>query len=113
MAPQYRWKQRESGGVVDSPQRICFEVQGFGHQSAPLHFRGETNMTNTTAVKTSVKDPVYGMETEKASAAGQTDHKGHTYYFCGIACKEKFDANPEKYLNSPDAAGKSCCGCCN
>jgi YHS domain-containing protein len=56
-----------------------------------------------------VKDPVCGMDVEMATAAGRTEHKGHTYYFCGMNCKKKFDNNPEQYL----AAGTpKSCGCC-
>jgi YHS domain-containing protein len=33
-----------------------------------------------------------------ATAAGRTEHNGQSYYFCGSKCKEKFDANPERYL---------------
>jgi YHS domain-containing protein len=49
--------------------------------------QGEMIMKNTTAVK----DPVCGMDVETATAAGQTEYKGQTYYFCGSKCKEKFD----------------------
>ncbi len=32
---------------------------------------------------------------------GSFEHQGKTYYFCAPGCREKFAANPEKYLNSP------------
>ncbi len=32
---------------------------------------------------TVVKDPVCGMDIEAATAAGRTEHKGQTYFFCG------------------------------
>jgi YHS domain-containing protein len=41
-------------------------------------------MKSTTAVK----DLVCGMVIETATAAGRTEHKGQTYYFCGAKCKE-------------------------
>ena len=68
-----------------------------------------STMKNTTAVK----DPVCGMDVEAATAAGQTEYKGKTYYFCGSKCKEKFDHTPEQYLGKPEDApksGHSCCG---
>ena len=68
-------------------------------------------MTMKTA--NAVKDPVCGMDVEPASAAGQTEHKGHTYYFCGSQCKEKFDLNPEQYLGKPAEKTKSGHGCCS
>jgi len=46
-----------------------------------------------------VKDLVCGMEIDEKEAAGTTIYNGRTYYFCAISCKEKFDADPEKYLH--------------
>jgi YHS domain-containing protein len=43
------------------------------------------------------KDVVCGMQVDPATAAGTSELKGKTYYFCSKACKAKFDANPEKY----------------
>lgn len=66
-------------------------------------------MTNATAVK----DPVCGMDIEVATAAGRTEHKGQTYYFCGSKCKEKFDLAPEQYLSKAAGTPKSESGCCS
>jgi Cu+-exporting ATPase len=66
-------------------------------------------MTSTTVVK----DPVCGMEIEAATAAGQTDHKGQTYYFCGAKCKEKFSKNPTQYLDNHEEKPKSGHSCCS
>ena len=44
------------------------------------------------------KDPVCGMQVDPSKAAGQSVHKGQTYYFCSKACKTKFDANPGQYV---------------
>lgn len=64
---------------------------------------------------TVVKDLVCGMDVDTSAAAGQSDYKGSTYYFCGQSCKKKFDANPEQYLSkSGEAAAEGCgsgCGC--
>jgi YHS domain-containing protein len=43
-------------------------------------------------------DPVCGMEVDEASAAGQSEYQGTTYYFCSPGCKRAFDKEPEKYL---------------
>ncbi len=43
------------------------------------------------------KDPVCGMQIEEKQAAGKSEHKGETFYFCSPACKQKFDQNPEQY----------------
>lgn len=45
-------------------------------------------------------DPVCGMEVKAEEAAGKTEYKGDTYYFCATACQEKFEANPKKFLES-------------
>ncbi|MEO6120325.1 MAG: heavy metal translocating P-type ATPase, partial [Terriglobales bacterium] len=45
-----------------------------------------------------VVDPVCGMTIDPATAAGSTEHNGHTYYFCNPSCKTKFEAEPAKYL---------------
>lgn len=41
--------------------------------------------------------PVMGHEIEKSKAAGSMEYNGKTYYFCCAGCKEKFEADPEKY----------------
>jgi Cu+-exporting ATPase len=42
-------------------------------------------------------DPVCYMSVDEKSAAGKSEYKGKTYYFCSPACKAKFDANPQQY----------------
>ncbi|RMD90900.1 MAG: YHS domain-containing protein [Calditrichaeota bacterium] len=44
-------------------------------------------------------DPVCGMKVDPKKAAGKSEYKGHTYYFCAPGCKEAFDKEPEKYLS--------------
>jgi Cu+-exporting ATPase len=52
------------------------------------------------------------MEIDTATAAGQTEHMGQTYHFCGTKCKEKFDKNPAQYLGKSAEKSKSGHGCC-
>jgi Cu+-exporting ATPase len=47
-----------------------------------------------------VKDPVCGMEIDPNTAAGKSEYKGETYYFCSTGCKKSFDKEPEKYISS-------------
>lgn len=49
-------------------------------------------------------DPVCGMTVERESAAGSTEYKGQTYYFCNPHCLERFTADPERYLRNGDQA---------
>jgi YHS domain-containing protein len=44
-----------------------------------------------------VVDPVCGMEIDPKQAAGQSEYKGKTYYFCASGCKRQFDKDPERY----------------
>ena len=46
-----------------------------------------------------VTDPVCGMQIDPAEAAGKSEYKGKTYYFCNPYCKKTFDADPEAVLN--------------
>ena len=45
-----------------------------------------------------VKDPVCGMQFPPERAAGKTDYRGQTYYFCNLLCLERFLLDPAKYL---------------
>ena len=45
-------------------------------------------------------DPVCHMSVDAQTAKWKSDHEGKTYYFCGPGCKQKFDANPYKFLGS-------------
>jgi len=45
-----------------------------------------------------VKDLVCGMTIDAATAAGTSEFRGQTYYFCALSCKKSFDEDPEKYL---------------
>lgn len=42
-------------------------------------------------------DPVCKMKIDESKAAGKSEYKGQTYYFCAPGCKTKFDQNPEQY----------------
>ena len=53
------------------------------------------------------KDPVCGMDIQPEQAAGQSEYKGQTYYFCCPACKQQFDQEPQRYAQSqPAMAGQ-------
>ena len=61
---------------------------------------------------TIVKDLVCGMNVDPATAAGRTEYKGQTYYFCGSKCKEKFELTPEEFLGKSAGTPKTGHGCC-
>ncbi|HEV7241137.1 MAG TPA: heavy metal translocating P-type ATPase [Thermoanaerobaculia bacterium] len=49
-------------------------------------------------------DPVCGMAVVPQLAAGTSNYKGTTYYFCSPGCKKKFDEDPAAYLGDKKAA---------
>ena len=51
-----------------------------------------------TQIHQKVIDPVCGMTVDPARAKGSVDHNGQTYFFCGLSCVAKFQADPLKYL---------------
>ncbi|WP_119421609.1 heavy metal translocating P-type ATPase [Desertibaculum subflavum] len=52
---------------------------------------------------TKEKDPVCGMMVDPHTAKHRAEHAGRTYYFCNPRCREKFVAEPARYLQ-PAAA---------
>lgn len=70
--------------------------------TAPLEMpdasRMNTSQSQENEPMTLVHDPVCHMDIDPADAAGKSEYKGTTYYFCAMMCKKKFDADPEKYL---------------
>jgi P-type Cu+ transporter len=49
-------------------------------------------------------DPVCGMDLDPATAAATGSYRGISYGFCSTHCKEKFDEDPDIYVNPPAAA---------
>jgi len=43
-------------------------------------------------------DPVCGMKVDPADAKHRFSYKGQDYFFCGARCRERFEAEPEKFL---------------
>jgi P-type Cu+ transporter len=48
-------------------------------------------------------DPVCGMTVDFAAGKPTFDYEGVTYHFCSKGCREKFAADPEKYLKKTEA----------
>ena len=47
---------------------------------------------------TTATDPVCGMTITVDTAAGAWEHDGTTYYFCSVACLERFRQDPSTFL---------------
>ncbi|HKL26338.1 MAG TPA: heavy metal translocating P-type ATPase [Desulfuromonadales bacterium] len=54
-----------------------------------------------------MKDPVCGMSVEPEEAAGKTEHKGETYYFCSEKCLQKFEKEPTAYPDKKKSEKKA------
>jgi len=56
---------------------------------------------------TTVIDPVCGMDVTPGDAAGgSAAHAGTTYWFCNPGCRERFVADPARFLHPQQAGGK-------
>jgi len=61
------------------------------------HHAGLGGSSNEVSAKLA-RDPVCGMSVEPAIAKHKAEHAGATYYFCSSKCREKFVAEPVRYL---------------
>jgi len=43
-------------------------------------------------------DPVCGMSVKRKAAKHRFEYRGHEYFFCGARCRDRFAADPEKFL---------------
>ena len=53
----------------------------------------------------SARDPVCGMTVDPTTARHSAEHAGHSYVFCSARCREKFTAEPGRYITSPENRG--------
>ena len=55
--------------------------------------------TSLAEAKSSLaKDPVCGMSVNSATAKHKAEPEGAAYYFCSAGCREKFIADPARYV---------------
>jgi P-type Cu+ transporter len=62
-------------------------------------------MSDPAIAEITVKDPVCGMSVNPATAKHSREHQGKKFYFCCGHCAEKFQADPQKYLQPRPASG--------
>ncbi len=48
-------------------------------------------------------DPVCGMSVVPGKAKGNSEYQGKHYYFCSTKCKQRFEADPQAFLDTPSA----------
>ena len=68
-----------------------------GHQGS--HGAGCCAATKGDTPPHAVIDPVCGMTVDPHTAIHRAEHAGHPYYFCSGRCRERFIADPGKYLD--------------
>jgi P-type Cu+ transporter len=96
-------EQRHDQGAVKAGPSCCSQHQAKpsgDHTGHAHHARGDA----APAVAGLVKDPVCGMSVNPATSQHKADYHGQTYYFCRAGCREKFEADPERYLAPETAA---------
>lgn len=54
------------------------------------------------AAETAVRDPVCGMIVDPAAGKPTAERGGHLHHFCSERCRQKFVAEPEKYVTATD-----------
>jgi P-type Cu+ transporter len=59
----------------------------------------------TATAESTTKDPVCGMTVNAATAKHSREYQGKKFYFCCGHCAEKFQADPQKYLQPKPAVG--------
>jgi Cu+-exporting ATPase len=52
----------------------------------------------SAAAANAAKDPVCGMTVDPHAAKHRSERGGRTHYFCSAGCKDKFEADPARYL---------------
>ncbi len=61
-------------------------------------------VTGSPTFKAMAKDPVCGMSVDAATTKHTVAHGGTTYVFCSARCREKFQADPARYVTPATAA---------
>ena len=56
------------------------------------------HLADAGPVAGAVKDPVCGMTVDPQTTLHRTTHSGTDYYFCSAGCRQKFEAEPARYL---------------
>ena len=75
------------------------------HHGAAAHSccGGKHDHDTAPAEATFAIDPVCGMKVNLATAKHRFSYKGEEYLFCSSRCRERFEAEPDKYLKPREA----------
>ena len=101
----HRRHPRKSGAAVGDPRRRdCHDGHGH-HRDHQQHDHGRSAGAEDGEHR--VKDPVCGMWVDPHAAKHRAEHNGRPYYFCSAGCREKFLADPARYLDPVAAAARA------
>ncbi|MBN2339350.1 MAG: YHS domain-containing protein, partial [Acidobacteria bacterium] len=83
---------------------FCSEMCKKNFEANPGRYlpkKGAPAQASASVKAGTVKDLVCGMDVDPDSDRTlKTEYQGKTYYFCTEMCRERFDANPEKYVHA-------------
>ena len=69
-----------------------------------VHHDAHAHCHHAAPAAATVKDPVCGMTVDPQTARHRTSHAGTNYFFCSAGCRQKFEADPVRYLVPKSAA---------
>ncbi|PDQ17795.1 copper-translocating P-type ATPase [Mesorhizobium sanjuanii] len=72
------------------------------HSGHDHHAHGGCCSAKAAASATVVRDPVCGMTVDPAAGKPTAENGGQLYHFCSEHCRQKFLAEPQKYLTATD-----------
>ena len=75
------------------------------HESPNEAEHGARCVSSQAAAFGQATDPVCGMKVDTAGTTHRATHGGVEYHFCSGRCREKFVADPRRYLQPPTAPG--------
>ena len=78
----------ESAAARWAEDRLAEFVETYLQLETAKHYQSDNMET----------DPVCGMPVNRNWAAAQTEHGGKTYYFCIDECRQRFEAQPNRYV---------------
>ena len=55
-------------------------------------------------MENSTRDPVCQMEVDEGKGSATSFYQGDRYYFCSEDCKQRFDADPERYVSRTESS---------
>jgi Cu+-exporting ATPase len=113
-------RQTRTGLFVASAPRNDVVSARSGEQQVAQHSYGDAHAAHAhascggghkaSAATAPAIDPVCGMKVDPATAKHRFSHRGQDYFFCGARCRERFEAEPDKFLAARPAGSAAPAG---